>query len=328
MPPVGAPAATLAEYYSHPLWLVQRWLGTFGDTATHALLDWNQRPAPIYARSRGYTIDVNDDEEVSKGLSPLLRATGWPDYFEVGPGRWADVQPLLKSGRLYVQDPSARHAVELLAPRPGEWVLDACAAPGGKSLLIADALALGVRQAPFKSNSDDKGPEKDINGELALGGLVALDLPGERMERLKENLVHVGEVKVVLVPADLRSDPALMLRGQEAPVSYPAVLVDAPCTNSGVMRHRVDVKWRLQKGDFHRHAQQQLVLLQAAARLVAPGGRLVYSTCSIDPEENEDVVAAFLKGSGGAFTLAGQVLSKPWEADHDGGGAFLLRRSG
>jgi 16S rRNA (cytosine967-C5)-methyltransferase len=328
MPPVGAPAADLAEYYSHPLWLVQRWLSLFGDTATHALLDWNQRPAPIYARSRGEAIDVTDEEKVSKGLSPLLRATGWPGFYEVGPGRWADLEPLLKSGRLYVQDPSARLAVELLAPQPGEWVLDACAAPGGKSLLIADALAVKGPTGAIKGLSGDNSPISASEASSVPGGLVALDLPGERMERLKENLVHVGELKCILVPADLRSDPALMLRGQEAPVTYPAVLVDAPCTNSGVMRHRIDVKWRLQKGDFHRHAQQQLVLLEAAARLVAPGGRLVYSTCSIDPEENEQVVAAFLKSSGGAFTLAGQVLSKPWEADHDGAGAFLLRRSG
>jgi 16S rRNA (cytosine967-C5)-methyltransferase len=157
--------------------------------------------------------------------------------------------------------------------------------------------------------------------------LVSLDLPGERMERLKENLAQAGDLRVVLVPADLRADPAFMLSGQDLPVAYPAVLVDAPCTNTGVMRHRIDVKWRLQPADFRRHAQQQLVLLEAAARLVAPGGRLVYSTCSIDPEENEGVVAAFLGRAGGAFTLAAQVLSKPWESGHDGGGAFLLRRA-
>ena len=94
------------------------------------------------------------------------------------------------------------------------------------------------------------------------------------------------------------------------------------------MRHRIDVKWRLQSGDFQRHALQQRVLLEAAARLVAPGGRLVYSTCSIDPEENEGVVAEFLERAGGQFTLAGQILSKPWESGHDGAGAFLLRRRG
>ena len=92
------------------------------------------------------------------------------------------------------------------------------------------------------------------------------------------------------------------------------------------MRHRIDVKWRLQSGDFQRHALQQRVLLEAAAHLVAPGGRLVYSTCSIDPEENEQVVAAFLKKSGGDFALEEQRLFLPWIDGHDGGGAFRLRR--
>ncbi len=325
MPPVGASAAALSEYYSHPLWLVKRWLGQHGDAATHALLEWNQRPAPIYARSREQDFDINKYNSGSKDLAPLFVSTVWPHFYEVSPGRWAELEPLLKKGRFYVQDPSARLPVELLAPASGEWVLDACAAPGGKSLLIADILAQFVINGEKAASGAAKSSPMTNYGKLGREGVVALDLPGERMERLKENLA-LTHVPVALVPADLRSDPALMLRGQGLPDLYPAVLVDAPCTNTGVMRHRVDVKWRLQAADFHRHAQQQLVLLEAAARLVAPGGRLVYSTCSIDPEENEEVVGAFLAGTGGRFTLAAQILSKPWETGHDGGGAFLLRR--
>jgi 16S rRNA (cytosine967-C5)-methyltransferase len=285
--------------------------------ATHALLEWNQRPAPIYARQRGQKITEIIGISISKGMAPIFKPTVWENYFEVAAGSWSDLEPLLRGGQAYVQDPSARLPVELLAPQPGEWVMDACAAPGGKSLLIADAL----------STQGIPGPADPVQiAEAGPGGLVALDLPGERMERLKENLVHTGGLRVAQVAADLRADPALMLRGDDLPVEYPAVLVDAPCTNTGVMRHRIDVKWRLQAGDFTRHARQQLVLLEAAARLVAPGGRLVYSTCSIDPEENEGVVGAFLGRAEGRFTLAAQVLSKPWESGHDGGGAFLLRR--
>jgi 16S rRNA (cytosine967-C5)-methyltransferase len=318
VPPVGAPAAALSIYYSHPPWLVERWLGAFGEASTHTLLEWNQRPAPVYARLRGLPIGATINQIDGKGLTHLLQPTVWPAFFEVPSGRWAELEPLLQSGRLYIQDPSARHAVELLAPKPGEWVLDACAAPGGKSLLIADALApSGQKEHIAAAEASAAAPRQH---------LVALDLPGERMERLEENLAHTGEVEVALVAADLRTDPALMLRGQDLPVVYPAVLLDAPCTNTGVMRHRIDVKWRLQAGDFRRHARQQLVLLEAAARLVAPGGRLVYSTCSIDPEENEGVVASFLERTGGAFDLVKQVVSKPWEAGHDGGGAFLLLR--
>jgi len=106
------------------------------------------------------------------------------------------------------------------------------------------------------------------------------------------------------------------------------VMLDAPCTNTGVMRHRVDVKWRLQENDFRKHAGQQLELLHAAARLVAPGGRLVYSTCSLDADENDRVIKAFFDSrAGGPFKLEKSVLSNPWESGHDGAGAFLLRRS-
>jgi 16S rRNA (cytosine967-C5)-methyltransferase len=105
------------------------------------------------------------------------------------------------------------------------------------------------------------------------------------------------------------------------------VLLDVPCSNTGVMRHRVDVKWRLQEGDFKKHPRQQLALLAAAARLVAPGGRLVYSTCSLEREENEDLVKEFLADRHGHWTQEAQVISRPWETGHDGAAAFRLRRN-
>ena len=157
---------------------------------------------------------------------------------------------------------------------------------------------------------------------------MAVDLPGIRIDRLKENLSRTEGIEVALVQADLLGNLAVALREHRLPESYDAVLLDAPCSNTGVMRHRVDVKWRLQPGDFKKHPQQQLSLLHAAARLVAPGGRLVYSTCSIDREENEHVVRAFLASkAGGPYTLERSVLSYPWTSGHDGGAAFLLRKS-
>ena len=221
--------------------------------------------------------------------------------FEVESGHWAKVEPLLRSGQIYLQDPSTRLPIELLAPQAGEKVLDLCAAPGGKSLMIADAMKAGQ--------------------------LVAVDLPTARIERLKENLSRVTTVNVALVQADLLGEIGSVLQEHELPPVYDAVLLDAPCSNTGVMRHRVDVKWRLQAGDFKKHPRQQLSLLHAAARLVGPRGRLVYSTCSIDTEENEHVVREFfLSRAGGAFTREKSVISLPWETGHDGGAAFLLRR--
>ena len=291
-PSANAPAEELAAFFSHPDWLVKSWLAQFGPEATRALLEWNQRPSPVYARWR--------DPDATR--PDFLKPTKWPDFFEVESGRWREVEPLLKSGALYLQDPSTGIPVALLAPELNESVLDLCAAPGGKTLLIAD--------------------------KMKSGKIIAVDLPGARLDRLKENLARARGVEPALVQCDVTEGLGVALREHRLPDSYDAVLLDAPCSNTGVMRHRVDVKWRLQAGDFKKHPRQQLSMLHAAARFVRPGGRLVYSTCSIDREENEEVVRAFLAGkAGGPFTLGASIVSFPWKDGHDGGGAFLLRKN-
>lgn len=160
---------------------------------------------------------------------------------------------------------------------------------------------------------------------MGSGRLVAMDLPGSRIDRLKENLSRTAGVEAALVQADLASGAAAVLKEHGLPREYPAVLVDVPCSNTGVMRHRVDVKWRLQEGDFAKHARQQGALIAAAARLVAPGGRLVYSTCSIDDVENSGVVDAFLDRHR-MFKRVKSAVAVPWLDGHDGAAAFLLRR--
>jgi 16S rRNA (cytosine967-C5)-methyltransferase len=292
-PPASAGVEELGEYFSHPDWLILSWLAQFGHGATRVLLEWNQRPAPVHARWRA-------TDEPPPGF---LQPTRWPEFFEVESGHWPEVEPLLKSGKLYLQDPSTKIPVELLAPQANEAILDLCAAPGGKALLIAD--------------------------ELKSGQLVAVDLPGPRIDRLKENLSRVTGVTPALVQGDVTEGLGMALREHRLPEAYDAVLLDVPCSNTGVMRHRVDVKWRLQAGDFKKHPRQQLSMLHAAARFVRPGGRLVYSTCSIDREENEEVVRAFLAGkAGGPYAVEAKRLSYPWQDGHDGGGAFLLRKNG
>jgi 16S rRNA (cytosine967-C5)-methyltransferase len=290
-PTLNVSAEELGEYFSHPAWLVKSWLAQFGPESTRALLEWNQRPAPVHARWRS-----------ADAPPAFLKPTAWKSIFEVESGHWPEIEALLKAGALYLQDPSTLAPVELLAPQPGECIIDLCAAPGGKSLQITDLM---------KS-----------------GRLVAVDLPGARIDRLKENLSRTSGIDVALVQADVLENVALELREHRLPVMFDGVLLDAPCSNTGVMRHRVDVKWRLQPGDFKKHPQQQLSLLHSAARLVSAGGRLVYSTCSIDAEENEHVVRAFLASkAGGPFKLDRSILHYPWTSGHDGGAAFLLRRT-
>jgi 16S rRNA (cytosine967-C5)-methyltransferase len=288
---LAAPPASLAEATSHPRWLVERWEKEFGVEATRALLEWNQQPAPVYARWRQSDAPPPD----------FLAPTRWPGFFEVKAGHWDEVRQLAQSGILYLQDPSTRLSIELLAPEPNETILDACAAPGGKSLAIADA--------------------------MQTGRLVALDEPGPRLERLQENLNRItASVQVALMPGDLLQANARFFQEFNLPESYDAVLLDAPCSNTGVMRHRIDVKWRLREGDFARQAAQQLALLRAAARLVREGGRLVYSTCSVETEENEAVVQKFVRESRVPWKTERHLLAYPWIDGHDGAGVFLLRR--
>lgn len=288
---LAEPPKTPAGAFAHPAWLVGRWEKEFGPEPARALLEWNQQPAPVFARWRAATPPPG-----------FLAPTAWAGFFEVKAGHWDEVRRLAREGALYLQDPSTRLCVELLAPQANETILDACAAPGGKSLAMADA--------------------------MGRGRLVALDEPGPRLDRLKENLGRIGPgVEVALMPGDLRRAGPRFFKEFNLPEDYDAVLLDAPCSNTGVMRHRIDVKWRLREGDFAQHAAQQLELLRAAARLVRPGGRLVYSTCSIEAEENEAVVRRFLAAVRG-WELERHVLAYPWIDRHDGAGAFLLRRRG
>ncbi|MBA4135705.1 MAG: RNA methyltransferase [Opitutus sp.] len=283
--------AELATAYAHPAWLVTRWEKEFGAEPTRTLLEWNQQPAPVYARWR-----------LPEMAPPeFLAPTKWPGYFEVKGGHWEEVRDLARQGALYLQDPSTRLCIELLAPQPNETILDACAAPGGKSLAIADV--------------------------MQTGRLTALDEPGPRLDRLKENLTRVAPgVQVALMPGDLLEAGPRFFREYNLPEIYDAVLLDAPCSNTGVMRHRIDVKWRLRETDFGQHAKQQLAFLRAAARLVREGGRLVYSTCSLEIEENEAVVQEFIHHARTPWTLERHVLAYPWIDGHDGAGAFLLRK--
>jgi len=238
-PPKLAGPEVLARYFSHPEWLVRRWLLQFGAESTRRLLEWNQSPPKLTLRWR-----IETTGALPASSTPI---DGAPGFYEIESGHWAELEPLLKSGAAYMQDLSTRLSVEALELAAGERFLDLCAAPGGKSLLAADTTP-----------------------KPGLARLVALDLPSPRIAFLKENLATIqGDTQVALVQADLLTEARAALRDHGLPLDYDAVLLDAPCSNTGVMRRRIDAKWRLQERDFRKHAQQQLSLLHAAARFVA-----------------------------------------------------------
>lgn len=290
----------LSVRYSHPKWLVERWVREFGLEATRKVLEWDQEVPQVYVRVAGDALGLESAGEGLKG------------FYRVGPGQWGVVERLIKEGRGYVQDPSTTIAPGLAGVMKSDLVLDLCAAPGGKSMMMAEGLKGGS------------------------GQLVALDLPGERIGRLKKNLERLEDVKYAVVEADLNEVTPGYLEGLNLPGQYDVVLLDAPCSNTGVLRRRVDAKWRLGERDITQMSQIQLKLLKKAAALVKPGGRLVYSTCSIENEENGEVISGFLKGVGlgvdrgvgEEFELVGGKVTYPWVEGCDGGGAFLMRRKG
>ncbi len=281
-------------FFSHPRWLFKRWNKHFGLPATLELMQWNQKIPDTYLRF------YDTPENLPEGLE----SSRWEGFYKVSANAsWhEDIKPLLNKGDVYIKDPATRLAPELLAPKKGEKVLDLCSAPGGKTYDLAHRMQLD-------------------------GQIVALDLPGKRIDRLRANLEALAQpsLKYSIVEADLLEIRKEDFLGKQLPCHYDAVMLDAPCSNTGVIQRRTDVKWRLTPKDMKPCIHLQKQLLSAAAYYVKPGGRLVYSTCSIDPEENQAVVDSFLEAKEGKrFSLKKSVLSMPWKTGHDGACAFLM----
>jgi len=272
--------------HSHPDWLHKRWRRRFGDADAIALMAFNNTPPPTIAR-------LNPVAGASRSSPSPERPAPAPlpeGYIELTGPIPAE---LLASGAIYITDPATRHAVELLDPQPGERVLDACAAPGGKAFLLA------TRQ-----------PE--------LGELVCTDSNDKRLPRLRENLARLHVNPTELAGHDWTRPAPERWHGH-----FDAILLDVPCSNSGVLRRRVDVRWRLQPAQITELTKIQRAILDHALPCLKPGGRLVYSTCSIEPEENQDLVAAFLADHP-PLRLAGEHESLPHRDREDGAYAARL----
>ncbi len=271
------PTLPLETRTSHPKWLIEHWLSLYGEAKTTALCEWNQIPAPICAR-------VNH-------LYPQLTET--TDDFIV-----CESLPRedLSVGKVYMQDPSTAVAPRLLAPQPGQRVLDACAAPGGKTALLAQLM--------------------ENTGEI-----IACDVAPGRLRRLEGNLHRLHVANTHIEQHDW-ADPEIPAF---AKAGFDRILLDVPCSNTGVMRRRVDVRWRLEPADITAQVETQTLLLKNCLRVLKPGGILVYSTCSIEPAENEQLVAAVLESTPG-YELLTTRHSFPPEDQMDGAFAAAIRR--
>ncbi len=275
---------------SHPKFLIERLEKRFGADATEALCAWDNQPPPIYARINRLKIDRQTFLERYPNARTVPAVSNFVEL--------ASPAAALDRGDCYVQDPSTTIACELLQPKPGEKILDACAAPGGKTAYVAELM----------ENQ---------------GSIVGCDREPARLNLLDQNLTRLGVriAKIVChdwtksaVPPEIRS---------EGP--FDRILIDAPCTNTGVMRRRVDVRWRLKPADFNRMEARQIQIALAVFPLLKPGGILVYSTCSLERDENEDVVQQLLRTIS-ILRLEEERRSIPFQDNFDGAFAARLRR--
>jgi 16S rRNA (cytosine967-C5)-methyltransferase len=284
----GDPALHLSVVYSHPRVLVERWIARYGLDMATVLCEYDNEVPRLVVRANGFRCTST---QLAAALGSEGRETRTGRYFseclEVPGG--GDVTKLrcFDEGSLQVQDESTLAAVKMLDPKPGEDIIDMCAAPGGKTTYAADLM----------------------KGE---GRLRAFEISKKRAEMLASNVRRLGIPNCEVISHEASPESAAPADG---------VLVDAPCTGTGTLGRRVDSRWKFDlrarerirediedlgrlhpRQLFAAQASRQLKLLLAAADLVRDGGRIVYSTCSLEPEENEQVVERFLTKRPG-FTL-------------------------
>ena len=279
--------------FSMPEFLIDKWQEQFGEDATLTLCEWSNQPAEITIRANGLHEGAQQIIEASSETQPVEGAAGFYRVTHV-PIEW------IEAGIAYVQDPATALAPRLLDPQPGQRILDACAAPGGKTALLAEMMG-------------------------NQGVIVAIDRVEKRCETIRGNLERMLVSNAEVVVADWGGESPTAESQFEAE-SFDGILLDVPCSNTGVLRRRVDVRWRLYDGFGKHMRKQQRMILEATAPLVKAGGAIVYSTCSIEPEENAELVGEFLE-SHPEFTLEETVESLPHRDQQDGAYAARLRRS-
>ena len=260
---VSDPLERIAVETSHPLWLIDRWARSFGVAEAESFAQANNIMPPTAFRV--VSARANEPEVLAK-----LRSGGATvEASQVAEGAWrvsgatSLVRELSAAGEIYLQDEASQLVAEALSVEPGERALDLCAAPGGKTTLIADR----------------------AEGNAMV---VAADRSATRMATVvgTAKLHELKGIKTVLLDA-----------GEKLPFetgTFDKVLVDAPCSGTGTLRRNPEIRWRLSEADISGFAERQEQFLIKASDVVKPGGRLVYSTCSVEREENEEVIREFL----------------------------------
>ena len=259
------PVEFLSHYWSHPIWLVERWLERYGYRETELLLCSNNERGMLSIRANRLRISPKELKEKlqSDGHSVSNDPSGF-DYLLVDDAGKIFKSEAFLQGFFSVQDSSSGLAVNLMDVEPGMRILDGCAAPGGKSIQMAE-----------------------ISGDNAF--ITALDPDDDRLSLFEQNKARLGIKNITIIPVTVEKF------AETSPELFDAVLLDVPCSGLGTLRKRPDIKWKItleQVRDFSIHQKN---IINSASELVKHGGLLLYSTCTTEPEENEDVVIEFLK---------------------------------
>ncbi|RBW67507.1 16S rRNA (cytosine(967)-C(5))-methyltransferase RsmB [Bacillus taeanensis] len=262
---ISSPSERIAVEYSHPIWLVNRWIAQYGEEAAQKICEANLKIPAVSARVNTYrttreeVIESLADEGVAVKPGKLSS-----DAIEVVNGNIPKTKTF-KEGYVTIQDESSMLVARALHPQQDERILDCCAAPGGKTTHIAELLR-------------------------NTGEVTALDLHAHKIKLINQ---AVGRLKLNNVKTmTLDSRKAKESFNKE---SFDKILVDAPCTGFGVIHRKPDIKWSKQEEDIAAIQSVQLEILEAASSLLKPGGMLVYSTCTIEKEENEEVIKQFVQ---------------------------------
>ena len=293
----------LSIRYSHPKWFTKRLVNLLGREEAERFLDSDNQIAPITVQINPLktTLELLTEELQQSGIA--VRPHHWvPDCLELsGTGDLAAL-PSFREGKFLVQDPAARLVSLIAGIEPGQKVLDVCAAPGGKSISAAFAMA-------------------------GKGSIVACDLHENKLKRIQESAQRLGVNIIATQAADGR------VFRPEWEAAFDTVLVDAPCSGLGIIRKKPDTRYK-KADDLFTLPVIQSAILDNAARYVRPGGTLVYSTCTILPEENEQVTQAFL-AEHTDFTLEAFKLPQPvgnsndsltlWPQRHETDGFYICR---
>ncbi|MGM0588865.1 MAG: 16S rRNA (cytosine(967)-C(5))-methyltransferase RsmB [Bacteroidota bacterium] len=251
----------IATTFSHPEWLVARWVKRFGEREAFQLMQANNQRPHYYVRLNTLRTKPEYFKLRMEKSDVGFQESDWlPGFFSVESTEPFISKGWLDKGLCTIQDVAAGLAPTILDPQPGESIYDFCAAPGTKSIMIADMMG----------------------GE---GSVLAVDSSNERLTKLSENALNCQAENIKIRGADVRD-----LEADEAD----GILLDAPCTGTGVLAKRADLRWRRTPEELEDMVELQKELLDASAQMVKKGGRLVYSTCSLETEENWDQVQAFL----------------------------------